>query len=353
MSLRKLNVLIGLNNSGKSNILDSLSFISEIVTNPLDRALTARGGYDHVVYAGDTSKAITMKITISMKNTEVSYQIQFKQNTVMTEEVFDISSNTYLVRRTRDGKGSIFSEKGQKSRSIGSPLNTSVLMYLSAIPRIKSEYPNLAEFLDFLQSWKFYKLNPSNLRTALDPRKEYEIGPDGKLMPLVLHTLLSENLPIFKEIERTLKSAVQEIEELQSPLTEDGRTHVAVRERPFKNSFDYHQLSDGILTILAHLLVIYSPTKAGLTGIEEPEDYVHPKLLKFIVDVLIASKAQIIIVTHSPYLLDAVDLKSIFIVRKIQGETTCKGLRRKKELRKFLKEFSLGELWVSGELENA
>jgi predicted ATPase len=351
MALKNFNVLIGRNNSGKSNILDCLSFISEITTNPVDRALGARGGYDHVIYGGDIKGKIRIEILLKAKRKDVRYTILFDKDKIIQEEALDVSLNLVLLNRT-ETTATLFNEKKQQTFSLGLVPTVAALMQFVTDPNLRENCPTLAEVIDFLRNWKFYKLNPSNLRTASDPRKEYDIGKDGKSMPLVLHTLVSANLPVFKEIEKTLKSAIPEIEELQSPLTEDGKTHVAIKEKSFKNAFDHHQLSDGTLSILAHLLVVFSPSQARLIGIEEPEDYVHPKLLKFLVDVLKASKTQTIIVTHSPYLLDVVEPENFFIIKKIQGKTTSK-VPRKKELAKFLEKFSLGELWVSGELENA
>jgi predicted ATPase len=352
LPLKDFNVLIGRNNVGKSNILDCLSFLSELVIRPITQALSARGGYDHVVYGGNEEEKVHIEVIIRTGNERFGYMILFDKNKIVQERAWDVSSNSTLLDRGENAMVKFILFKGEpKEYTYSSSPVTSALMQFAMDPNLRLMSPILAQILDFLRDWRFYKLNPSYLRTALDPRREYDIGKDGKSMPLVLHTLVSSNLPIFKEIERTLRSALPEIEELQSPLEEDGTTHVAIKEKSFKDSFDHWQISDGTLSILAHLLIVFAPSKATLVCIEEPEDYVHPKLLKFLVDLLEASRTQILIVSHSPYLLDVVKPGNIFITRKIQGKTTCK-TPRKRELAKFLKELSLGELWVSGGLED-
>ena len=355
--LGDFNVLIGPNNSGKSNILDCLSFLSEITTKTVDRVFDARGGYDHVVYAGRVDEKIYIKTLLSIGKKKISYEIRLAEDKVMREKALDVSSNLPLLDRTPDGKTKIFNERRQETSSLGAVHTVTALMTFSTDPNLTKDCPTLLQLVEFLQNWRFYTLNPSVMRTSLDPRREYDIGKDGRSLALVLHTLVSQHLPTFKEIERTLKSAIEEIDELQSPLTEDGRTYAAIKEKPFKYPFDYHQLSDGTLNLLAHLLIVFSPTETrmtgGLIGIEEPEDYVHPRLLRFLVDVLKTAGTKMLIVTHSPYLLDAVNPKDVFIIRKVKGKTTYTSPKSKKELKKFLKEFSLGELWFSGELENA
>lgn len=350
--IRKFNVFIGRNNSGKSNLLDCLQFISEITTNPTNTAFAARGDYSHVVFGGYLKEQITLKVWQDINGVKIDYEIILGENGIINERVFDESRNLVLLDRKEPGTIKILNEVEHSTGTLGTNPIVSGLMYVRTNPVYQKISPTLANLVSFLNSWKFYKLNPAALRNALDPRRQYDIGRDGSLSPLVLHTLLSEKLSIFKEVEETLRSAIEEIEELQSPLTEDGRAYVAIKEKSFEKPFDYHQLSDGTLILLAHLLAVQSPAKGKLMAVEEPEDYVHPKLLKFLVDTIKASGTQVLLVTHSPYLLDVISPEDVFIVQKIQGKTRCTS-PDKKELAKFLKDFSMGELWVSGEFENA
>jgi predicted ATPase len=352
IQLKKFNVLIGRNNTGKSNILDCLQFVSDITTDPIDRVFAARGDFSHVVYGGNPREEISMKIWLAIDKHKVCYEITLIDLRVLREKVFDETRSLVLLSRDEKGQIIFFDEGEQKTFNVGVAPTITALMFIRTDPATEKKCPTTSDLVAFLKNWKFYKLNPSALRKALDPRKEYDIGKDGGDMALVLHTLVSAKLSTFREVEETLRSAIEEVEELQSPLTDDGRTYVAVKERCFEKPFDHYQLSDGILILLAHLLVVFSPTKGKLIGIEEPEDYVHPKLLKFLVDTVKASGTQVMLVTHSPYLLDVVSPEDVFIVQKKDGNTVCKSPNRK-ELVKFLKEFSLGELWVSGELDNA
>ena len=353
ISLRKFNVFIGRNNSGKSNLLDCLQFISEITTiNPTSAAFAERGDYSHVVFGGNLKEQITLKVWQDINGAQTDYEIILGENGIINERVFDESHNLVLLDRKEPGTVNIFDEGGHSISTIGTNPTVSGLMYIRADPVYQKKSPTLANLVSFLNDWKFYKLNPAALRSALGARRQYDIGKDGSLTPLVLHTLLSEKLSIFKEVEETLRSAIEEIEELQSPLTVDGKAYVAIKEKSFEKPFDYNQLSDGTLILLAHLLAVQSPAKGKLIAVEEPEDYVHPKLLKFLVDTIKASGTQVLLVTQSPYLLDVVSPEDVFIVQKIQGKTRCTS-PDKKELVKSLKNFTMGELWASGEFENA
>jgi predicted ATPase len=59
---------------------------------------------------------------------------------------------------------------------------------------------------------------------------------------------------------------------------------------------------------------------------------------------------QILITTHSPYLLDYLPPESLVIVTKERGETRAKRVRRDRALKEALEVLGLGEMWRSGHL---
>ena len=86
--------------------------------------------------------------------------------------------------------------------------------------------------------------------------------------------------------------------------------------------------------------------------IEEPENSIHPRLLETIVDLARKAPCQVIITTHSPYLLDHVKPEEVFVVEKPGLETTVKKLAKTKEVeavkRLLVEGGTLGEAWYSG-----
>ena len=67
------------------------------------------------------------------------------------------------------------------------------------------------------------------------------------------------------------------------------------------------QISDGTLKLLAFITAIN--LESSIICIEEPENFIHPSLLKSLIEILTNSDKQVIITTHSPYLLDYVKLE--------------------------------------------
>jgi len=109
-------------------------------------------------------------------------------------------------------------------------------------------------------------------------------------------------------------------------------------------------ISDGTLRIMAMASVLYGGF--SLVVLEEPENCVHPRLLGALMDLARGAPSQVVMTTHSPYLLDHARPEEVYVVEKEGLETKVKKLSTAKELeavKRFLEEGgTLGEAWYSG-----
>ena len=113
------------------------------------------------------------------------------------------------------------------------------------------------------------------------------------------------------------------------------------------------RLSDGTLRYLCLLSILLHPDPPPLVAIEEPELGIHPDLLPTLSDLLVkaSDRTQLIVTTHSDVLVDALNdnPQSIVICEKHNGQTEMRRLDEE-EIGKWSEEYSLGDLWTSGEL---
>jgi predicted ATPase len=121
-------------------------------------------------------------------------------------------------------------------------------------------------------------------------------------------------------------------------------------------------MSDGELAFIALLSLIFSPPDLGapLYCFEEPENHLHPRLLTTLVTVLKQvqeelppeDRSQIVLATHSPYLVDKFSLDEVVVLEKREGATIVTRPSDKAHLRDLLnsEEIGLGELFYSGAL---
>ena len=113
------------------------------------------------------------------------------------------------------------------------------------------------------------------------------------------------------------------------------------------------RLSDGTLRFLCLASILCHPSPPPLTCIEEPEIGLHPDILPIVAELLIEAshRTQIIVTTHSDILVDALShVPEAVLVCEKESNATVMRRQNQDELREWLKEYSLGDLWRSGEL---
>jgi len=348
IDLCKLNVLIGANNSGKSNVLDCLAFLCDTTRMGVDEAYRKRGGFDHLVFGGKSSGEFAIKIILSDRYEKKEYGVAFDNRGVFRERLtIEKDERKEEIISGSEGRGHFFDDKEKKMKDYDYGKDSTTLFTL----RDFSRHRTIINFKQRIEKWRFYNFVPFEMRGTFPPTRTFDLGEKGDQMARTLHSMLSAYRGSFTEIEETLKSAIREMEELQSPLTVDGKTYIAIKEKHFERPFDFYQVSDGTLRFLAHLLVLFLPNSEipSLACFEEPENFVHPRLLQLLADILRKAKTQIIITTHSPYFVDFVDPEDLIVIEKKEGRTLPKRPDRK-EIDEFLKEFSLGELWYTGKI---
>ena len=361
LQLNPLAVFVGPNNAGKSNILDCFLFLSDFVKTGADAA-KKRGGFEQIVFNGDLARKISIELqgSIQIKTKERLYRyfIEFEGdrwgNCHNKQEIFSHKrgkgEQKLLEFPSEDNMAIAWDETGKRTGGIGAGRDKSYLYHFSDQVR----YPILGHFSNEVQNWGSFNLLPPLMRSPLPVRKDFQLQPWGENLSVVLHGLQTEHPGKFKEIEDILKSAIPELEELSTGLTshEQGQTYIRIKEKDLKTIIPSWGISDGSLHLLGYLAPLYLPTPPPLVCFEEPENYVHPRLLELIVDLLKSSSetTQLLVSTHSPYLVDFLKPQDLIIVEKKGGRTQIKRIEDKKGIKEALKTLGLGELWYSGSL---
>ena len=182
------------------------------------------------------------------------------------------------------------------------------------------------------------------------------LAPDGSGVPTLLDQFLRLDRRRFFEILEAVKRHVPGVEDLQiaTPSAAERRLDL-VLQNGFVMPAD--QASSGVRMLLFFLALAYHPTPPELILLEEPETGLHPrrladvmKLLKEITKGVHGGKAaQVVLTTHSPYLLDHVDIEEdqvLVFKRNEDGTRTAEPVDAER-LEEFLGEFQLGEVWFN------
>jgi predicted ATPase len=174
---------------------------------------------------------------------------------------------------------------------------------------------------------------------------------DGGNLALVLNEM--EHHRLLDRVNRYLEKLSDLLEEV-TVLTRGGVTQVYVREKGVREPFAATALSDGTLKLLCLLALLVDPEPPPLVCIEEPETGLHPDAVRTVAELLVdaSQRMQLVVTTHSPALVDALTSQpeSVLVCeRDFDGFTQFRRLKSK-ELDEWLEEYSLGQLWQKGEI---
>lgn len=354
----KLNVLIGQNGSGKSNLLDACALLRESVLGNLQEGIASRGGIAPLLWDGRENH-LTFDLSLGQAREAFSYHLDLMQPG---------NTGNYSVDLERLSDGERFHiERVSGSKTVFDPKNGHI-SYPDPIPGTQTLLSLLAGpfgnpaarvFQGSLESWGLFSNlrvdQESPIRQAAVTRYEKRIDPDGQNLVTVLHTLYAEDREFKSTIDDAMHAAFgPEYEEIVIAPAADQRVQLRIRWRSLKTPQSAASLSDGTLRFLLLLAILSNPEASDLIAIDEPETGLHPSMLPLIADLAMAAaeRTQVIFTTHSPQFLDAFrdEPPTTTVVELVDGETRLSVLEGK-ELDRWLKHYSLGSLYLSGELE--
>ena len=382
LDLTAFNVLIGPNNAGKSNVFDCLRLLSELCRRSQGEPVHSRGGFSSIVWNGEIKNSIGLEISghkPSWPDQEGDrYRFKYEMHIAGGPTHFQITSELFWVRHALPGGGAMSPTErdlrrvGPDGRVLlsfpvernsveindpsGKPIfgggPQSPFSPQLAILADPTRYPLLGDFALEVKNWAFYNFVPSLMEASLPVRKDLRLQERGENFAPVLHSYHAEFGSNFREIEEWLRRAMPEVSELLTGLTEAGQTYAQIREQGLNVRIPSWSMSDGTLRLVAHLLVVFGPSPPPLICFEEPENYIHPRSLELLAHVLkkASTRSQLLVSTHSPYLLNFLDPDDIVIVEKHEGATEVSRAKDLGAIKESLKTLGLGEMWYAGSL---
>lgn len=372
-----LNVLIGPNGSGKSNLLRVLELLSVSAQGGLAKLVQSCGGMEPLVWDGDAD-GIRVKVKCSptdasrdAANDSLTYELRLDRvgksgeyrighemlgNYAQVEQKLRGQPMKFLERQGLRAKVFDEQERGLVAPEENVPA-LETLLSLAADPFTQNRF--LPPFRTQMSAWSVYHDFHTNrdaaIRRSAVTRHEKRVQPDGQNLIPVLNTLYTNDREFEREINAAMQAAFgDDFDKLVFPPADDARFQLRVRWKSLKREQSAADLSDGTLRFLFLLTVLSSPDPAPLIAIDEPETGLHPSMLPIVAEYAVdaARRTQVILTTHSPQFLDAFGrtVPTTSVVRWNDGETELKTIADD-ELERWLKEYSLGALHKSGELE--
>jgi predicted ATPase len=378
----KLNVLIGPNGAGKTNLLRAISFHKEAGTGSLQNTVVKSGGLAQVYWDGSYRDGARWKLDCrdswfprpgKGSPQELTYELALQGGyrtapggySIKHELLADFARVQSGAKPQpfkyieRDPSHAVFFDSNQ-SKLAAAPserIDTKETL-LSQVGGLFAA-PETAVFYHFLSAVGVYHelivSDEAEVRRAAVTRRETRLREDGQNLIAVLHTLYTTDRTFKARLNDAMRAAFgRDFDELEFPPAEDQRVQMRLHWRPLKSSHSSADLSEGTLKLLMLIAILANPARGDFVAIDEPETYLHPAMFPIIAELAAtaAESSQVVMTTHSPQFLDALGANSpvTTVVELVEGATQLRILDPK-ELSRWTKKYTLGELFKSGELE--
>jgi len=200
----------------------------------------------------------------------------------------------------------------------------------------------------------YYRWNPRALREPCTLRAQ--MLETGKGFPAFLDNINRTSRKLFLQMENVFYERFPHYEQLELPVVgQDTPERIGLRFRTrHGETLSAESVSDGVMMSLAFIAVAHAPDPPRILLVEEPENSVHHASLKEIIETLRQltkeKGVQVILTTHSPYLLECVEPEEVHVFAKDEeGAVHTKKLSDHPEVEGMKKYFGTGEIWTEFE----
>ena len=360
--LTPLTVLLGPNGSGKSTVFDVFAFLSECFELGLRKAWDKRGRAKELKTRGGDGP-----VSIEIKYREPGYPLityhlavdERKGGPIVVEEWLRWKRGShgqpfrFLDYREGQGRAVSGEKPDEQDNRIDVPLNSADLLAVNALGQF-AEHPRVAALRNFITGWYVSFLSAESARGQPEAGPQDRLTKTGDNLANVIQYLAEQYPERLERIFKVLRQRVPRIERVLAETMPDGRLLLQIKDAPFSHPVLAKFASDGTLKMLAYLALLYEPVPPPFIGIEEPENFLHPRLLPELAEEcrVAIERTQLLVTTHSPFFLNALKPEEVRVLwRDELGYTQTSRASELRGIPEFVSHGALlGHLWMEGQL---
>lgn len=394
IELRPLNILIGPNGSGKSNLIEIIGLLSKLPAKDPWYPVIGSSGASEWIWKGKDVRGIPTSLSITA--TGHPYPVKPYAGIDAAEQ---LSSPEWVEKpfsysvtlRAREGSFEVASERFEELyRWENDPIQTpwferdgwtghvhcttiskdsperfpsllpsrSVLSMLGGAANIGGHLPQMREFAEKIELFTFYIDwvfgSGSEIRdiqgAGLD---SYRLASDSSNLAQVLKAWRDRgDQNVFDRLIELLRKFYEPVKDVDTELL-GTHLRLMIKEDGLSSRTPASRLSDGTLRWLMLLIVLLDPAPPPVICIDEPELGLHPDMIPTLADLLrdASTRTQLVVTTHSQSLVECFsdDPESVCVCEKVEGATQIRRLEADR-MKVWLKDYSLGQLWASGQI---
>ena len=329
LELRDLNVLIGANGAGKSNVIALFRLLNQMVSEEFQLSVRRQGGANALLYLGQKTTS------------QISMQLDFERNAYRCVWVPTVDERLTFAEET-----SIFygDSVAQREQSLGSGhLETKLPEAGGPV----SDYVRRG-----LKSWKVYHFHDTGesapVKQSHGLNDNLYLRPDAANLAAYLYRLQHSAPQYYTAIRETVQMVFPIFDNFLLRPQPDNETRIQLewRERGSDYPFMAYHLSDGTLRFICLATLLLQPELPATILIDEPELGLHPYAIEVLAALMrsAAQRAQLIVATQSVTLVNHFAPEDVLVVENRERSTVVERLDAA-QLSDWLDEYTLGELW--------
>jgi predicted ATPase len=336
-----LTVFIGDNGTGKSSVLEALRFVADLSYQTLDSALAHPfRGYEHVRWKG------------GKKRGHVPPQDPLKEH-----DPINITVRGHVGQVTARAETRL---SGQ-NRNVVVFEREALRVGTERYKREPSQRPerSIFERTSWFDGWQFLNMEPQGMgepTSMTQSAGRVRLARDGRNLAEYVRDLRGDEeygIDAFAGLLEALQVILPYTRELDFLAGESFGREVALRLHEGSFTVPGWMLSTGSLRLVALLALLRHPRPPSLICVEEIENGLDPRTIQLVVNQLLnaaeSGRTQIMVTTHSPYLLDLVPLESLVFVEREEGKPPTFGRPADHEaVRGWAESFAHGRLYTMG-----
>ena len=344
--LRPLNIFIGANGAGKSNLVQLFRMLMAMAGGYADKFVQENGGADNFLHNGPKW---TRSIVISLEAKRHGPGLD--------------KAGTYTFTLTPTVDGAFIIDEEEQELFEGGPGQPDLRSALESIGRDELRDRAAREkngggiffARDSITNWMAYHFHDTS---ASAPMRRWAIiqdcasrrGDGGNIAPFLLALRQdAKTADFYREIVRAIRAVMPFFDDFNLTVAafgEEEKVRLDWRQKGSDFPMQPYHLSDGSIRFICLATALLQPNPPSTIIIDEPELGLHPEAVRMLGELMrdAAKRSQLIVATQSPLLLDQFAVEDIVVVRREDGQSVFSRLQRD-DFAEWLEEYSVGELW--------
>jgi predicted ATPase len=334
--LTNLNVFIGSNGAGKSNLIDFFRLLRSVCEDNLDEFIRNGGGINDFLFNGrKTTKTLKFEMLFGVRGYRFSIVPTVKEQCTISEEAcyFEgASTGWWALGNSLDGTSMLVKEA--KGYSYDSKYSKPVY--------------------ESIMSWQIYHFHDTSSTAGMWHSEIIQdnkyLRADGSNIAPYLLGLKKSQPDIYNEIIDAIRLVIPFFSDFELEPEEFGektKVDLSWLEKGLDFPMQPYHFSDGSIRFICLATALLQPTPPATIIVDEPELGLHPSAISILAELIqnASKRTQLIIATQSPNLIDNFKIENIIVVNRKKGESTFSRLKEK-DFNVWLENYSIGELWT-------